>query len=138
MISLLLVHVSWVMVIVAAVVGFIIGSLWYSPLLFGNRWARLAGVTMDPHVKILPLMVGAFGVSLAHAYGIAWLLERMNALNRSDALVVVALVSILFVGANMVSGMLWERRSPELVLINWGSTLVCYVAMALLFVATAV
>ena len=37
--------VNYLAVVVAAVVSIIIGSLWYSPLLFGNVWMRLQRFT---------------------------------------------------------------------------------------------
>lgn len=42
--------INWLAVVAAAVVGFVIGGLWYSPLLFGNPWMREAGVT-EEHVN---------------------------------------------------------------------------------------
>lgn len=138
MFSFMLVHISWIMIVVAAVLGLLVGTLWYSPFLFGDRWARLVGIQMDKNIDMKRVMLGAFGVSLAHAYGIAWILERAHALDLFSAVMVTLLVAVLFVGSNMVSGILWERRSPELVLINFGSTVACYLAMALLFVYTAV
>lgn len=138
MISLLLVHISWGIVLAAAFVDFFLSMLWYSPLVWRDRWARLVGVQLDASTNLAPLVLGAFGVSLAHAYGLAWLLERMNALHLVDAVVVVLMVSVLFIGSHMVSGILWERRPGELALINLGATLLCSLAMALLFVYTAV
>ena len=138
MVSFMLFHIPWIMVIVAAVVGLMLGTLWYSPFLLGDRWARLVGAPVDQNVAMTRVMLGAFAVSLAHAYGIAWLLERTHALGLINALVITGMVSVLFVGSHMVSGILWEHRSLELALINFGSTLLCYAAMALLFVYTAI
>src|SRR5258706_6641256 len=41
-----MVHVNYLAVIVAAVAVFVLGWLWYSPLLFFKPWMRLRG--MDP------------------------------------------------------------------------------------------
>src|SRR2546428_14046582 len=41
-----MVHVNYVAVLVAAVAVFVLGWLWYSPLLFFKPWMRLRG--MDP------------------------------------------------------------------------------------------
>ena len=38
--------VSWLGVIVGAVASFLIGWLWYSPKLFGPKWAEGVGVEM--------------------------------------------------------------------------------------------
>lgn len=37
--------INWLAVIVSAVLYVGIGALWYSPLLFGNLWMRLMGIT---------------------------------------------------------------------------------------------
>src|SRR2546430_12977214 len=41
-----MVHVNYVAVLVAAVAVFVLGWLWYSPLLFFKPWMRLRG--LDP------------------------------------------------------------------------------------------
>ena len=38
------VDVSWVAVIVVAIISFVIGMLWYSPLLFGKQWMKLSDI----------------------------------------------------------------------------------------------
>ncbi len=40
-------EVNWLAVIAAAVAGFAVGGLWYSPLLMGPLWMKEAGVTRD-------------------------------------------------------------------------------------------
>lgn len=38
--------VSWAAVVVGAVVSFLVGWLWYSPKLFGTKWAEGVGVKL--------------------------------------------------------------------------------------------
>jgi hypothetical protein len=38
--------ISWLAVIAGAVVSFLLGWLWYSPMLFGPKWAEGSGVKM--------------------------------------------------------------------------------------------
>ena len=40
-------HINILAVIVAGIVTFGIGALWYSPLLFGKHWMQFNGVTPD-------------------------------------------------------------------------------------------
>ena len=42
----LLNNVSWLAVIVGAILSFLMGWLWYSPKLFGPKWAEGVGVEM--------------------------------------------------------------------------------------------
>jgi len=37
-------HINWLAVLVAPLVGFLLGGLWYGPL-FGKAWARACGIT---------------------------------------------------------------------------------------------
>ncbi|MBT8112581.1 MAG: DUF1761 domain-containing protein [Gammaproteobacteria bacterium] len=39
-------NVNWIAVIVSAVAAFILGWLWYSPKLFGTKWAEGVGVDL--------------------------------------------------------------------------------------------
>jgi hypothetical protein len=41
-------NLNWLAIIVAAVSAFALGGIWYSPILFVNRWAKEAGLTLDP------------------------------------------------------------------------------------------
>ena len=38
-------EVNWIAIVVAAVGSFVLGGLWYSPVLFGKAWQREAGLT---------------------------------------------------------------------------------------------
>lgn len=38
---------DWVAVIVAALAGFVIGGLWYSPMLLGRLWMEEAGISEE-------------------------------------------------------------------------------------------
>ncbi len=40
-------NLNWLAIIVAAVSAFILGGLWYSPLMFINRWLKETGITKD-------------------------------------------------------------------------------------------
>ncbi|HKV45157.1 MAG TPA: DUF1761 domain-containing protein [bacterium] len=60
-------NVNWLAVLVAAIVSFIVGGIWYSPGLFGKQFMALAGAKMgDMRGKTPPpsLLVGAFIVAL--------------------------------------------------------------------------
>ena len=40
-------NINWLAVIVAAVSAFALGGLWYSPLLFAERWMKETGITRE-------------------------------------------------------------------------------------------
>ena len=41
------IHINYIAVIVAAVIAFAIGGLWYSPLLFANLWVKAHGYSEE-------------------------------------------------------------------------------------------
>jgi hypothetical protein len=74
-------HVNYLAVLVSGVVIFVLGALWYSPLLFAKPWTRLMGKTEEemkaymasPKAKReMPLMYGmAFVTALVTAWVMA-------------------------------------------------------------------
>ncbi|HLW61460.1 MAG TPA: DUF1761 domain-containing protein [bacterium] len=60
-------NVNWLAVLVAAVVSFIVGGIWYSPAVFGKQFMTLAGLKKDDRKGSRPepgLLLGAFIVAL--------------------------------------------------------------------------
>lgn len=43
----LLASLNWLSIIIATVVYFVLGALWYSPVLFGKIWMRLRNLTEE-------------------------------------------------------------------------------------------
>ncbi|WP_380053323.1 DUF1761 domain-containing protein [Falsihalocynthiibacter sp. SS001] len=64
----ILTGVSWLAVIVGAVVSFLVGWLWYSPKLFGTKWAEGVGVNLGdanemPKAAMISQFLGLFLMS---------------------------------------------------------------------------
>ncbi|HNI11929.1 MAG TPA: DUF1761 family protein, partial [bacterium] len=38
---------NWLAIIVASISAFVLGGIWYSPLMFGNAWMKVAGMTEE-------------------------------------------------------------------------------------------
>ena len=113
-------EVNLLAVIAAAVASFLLGGLWYSPVLFAKAWQREAGVS-DAQLK---------SANMAQIFGLAFVLS-----------LVAAFVFALFLGprpplalglgAGSSAGLCWvassfginylfERKSLKLFLINGG------------------
>src|SRR5260370_17071610 len=75
-----MVHVSILPVVVAAVVVFVLGWLWYSPLLFFKPWMRLRG--MDPVAAMAGAKMpgGKLVVEFARCFILAFVIARFVAL----------------------------------------------------------
>ena len=65
------VHINFLAVIVAAVVAFLIGGLWYSPLLFAKLWVKAHGYTDEQVAAMQKGAAKAYGVTLVCQFLIA-------------------------------------------------------------------
>jgi len=67
---------NWWAIIVAAVSAFVLGGVWYSPLMFGNAWMKVAGMTEESVKQGNPAKIygGAFVLTLIAAVNLAMFL----------------------------------------------------------------
>jgi hypothetical protein len=97
-------NVNWIAVIVGAVVAFLLGWLWYSPKLFGTKWAEGAGVKIDS-AQSMPM--AAMLVQAIATFLLAWVVGVTAA---ADQLLFVILI-ILTIGFLFVAGGLFSQKS---------------------------
>lgn len=92
----LTVGVNWVAVVVGAVAAFVVGALWYSPSLFGNKWRQGLG----NGAYTWPMGLALLGQAIA-CFLFAWVL----ALIYPQSLGLAILVSLLLAGATKANGL---------------------------------
>jgi len=113
-------EVNWLAVAVAALASFLLGGLWYSPVLFGKAWQRETGLT-DERLK-QSNMAQIFGLSFILALLAAW--NFANFLGPRPSVVfgtaVGASAGLLWVAGSFGINYLFERKSLKLFLINGG------------------
>ncbi len=90
-------NVNWIAVVVGAAVAFFLGGLWYSPKVFGKKWAEGVGLSSDDtkHPAAVTLIIQMIGTFL-----LAWVVgvtETRNAL-LSIILIVVTIVVLMIAG----------------------------------------
>ena len=66
-------NLNWLAIIVAAVSAFVLGSLWYSPLMFAKRWMKETGITEEStkNTNMIKLFILAFILSLIASFFLA-------------------------------------------------------------------
>lgn len=113
-------EVNLVAVLLAAFSAFLLGGLWYSPLLFANRWAALSGQGNERlQSGSMPMIFGgAFLLSLIAAYVFAMFLGPDPALGFAVAAGFSA--GLFWVAGGLGIIYLFERRPLGLWLINGG------------------
>lgn len=66
-------NLNWLAIIVAAVSAFVLGGLWYSPLMFVKRWMKETGITEESTKKanMFKIFGLAFVLSLIASFFLA-------------------------------------------------------------------
>lgn len=135
-----MVPINLVAVLVAAIVAFVLGSIWYGPL-FGKPWMRLMGIqkpdVMTPEMKskMISSYVIMFVTTLVMAYVLAGAIIFASAyLNISglDMGIIAGVMNWLgFVMPVSLSVVLWEQKPWKLWFIQSGYYLVSLVLMGI-------
>ncbi len=97
--------VSWLGVIAGVVVSFLVGWLWYSPKLFGPKWADGVGVEMG-NASSMP--VGAMVSQVVGLFLMSWFVGVTVV---SNALLTVVLATIAFTVLAYSGGMFAKKSS---------------------------
>ena len=117
-------------ILVATLCAFILGGLWYSPLLFGAAWQRASGLS-DVALKLQnrPRIFGfAFLLTLVMAFNLAAFLNQPTTTLAWGA-TAGFLAGFGWVGLGFGVVGLFESRSLSYVLINGGYMMVAFVVM---------
>lgn len=115
-------------VLIAALVTFAIGGLWYSPLMFARLWQRHNGLSDDALGKNVPRVFGgALVVALLQSVTLACLLGEAPTPSLG------ALIGFAVGGGAVASGLtttfLFERRPGVLTAIDAGYHVVSFTTM---------
>lgn len=125
--------INWLAVIVAALSSFVLGGLWYSPLLFAKAWQRANGFT-DEQVK---------SGNMAKIFGFSFLFSFIMSLNLAMFLSDPATDIAWGATAGFLAGFGWsfmsiatmalfERRSWAYIFINGGYSVFALVLMGVI------
>ena len=113
--------VNVVAALVAALSTFLIGGLWYSPLLFARPWMEATGLT-EAQLKqggTARIFGGSFVLALVASFNLAFFLADGKP-NLIWGMTAGTLAGVGWVATAMGTTYLFERRSLKLFLINAG------------------
>ena len=135
------VDVNIVTVIIAAIVSFIVGWLWHSPLLFGRQWMKLSGKNpkemdkkMDMSKMQMPMLM-QFIAAIVMAYVLSHILNAYQTAGWSEALQGAFWLWLGFIATTSLNPVLWEGKSWNLWLFNNAYQLVSLIIMAFVLVS---
>lgn len=97
--------VSWIGVIVGAVATFLVGWLWYSPKLFGVKWAEGAGVDLG-NASEMPV-----GAMITNFIGLLLMSWFVGVTATNNALLTVILATLAFTVLAYSGGMFTKKSA---------------------------
>ena len=115
-------NVNWLAVIVGAIVSFLLGWLWYSPKLFGEKWAEEAKVEFveDGKMPISPLIT-----QLIATFCLSWVVGVTAAAGTLSTMILIAVTVVLL----MVAGGMFSQKSRYTIATEAGFVVVMVVIM---------
>jgi hypothetical protein len=127
-------HINYLAVLVAGVVLFMLGGLWYSPVLFAKRWVALQGKTMEEMSAgggSMPVMyIQAFLCALITAWVLDIVIGFLPLLDLVRALKLAVICWLGFAAVTSYATALFSGKPKALWLIDTSYNLVSFVIAA--------
>jgi hypothetical protein len=127
-------HINYLAVLVAGVVIFMLGGLWYSRLLFAKRWVSLQGKTMEEMSAAggsMPVMyIQAFLCALITAWVMDIVIGFLPLLDVVRALKLAVICWLGFAAVTSYATVLFSGKPRSLWLIDTSYNLVSFVIAA--------
>ena len=128
--------VNYLAVVVATVVALVIGFIWYSPRVFGNRWMAYLGTTQAQLGNPGPtgMLVGVVA-SLLNAWVLALLALNLGGKSVTDGVLLGVLAWLGFMATITAAQISFEKKSWGLWVLNNAHNLLVQVIMAAIVTA---
>jgi hypothetical protein len=130
-------HINYLAVIAATLSSMVVGSIWYTPKVFGNYWMKKAGVTPSGRASdaTWPIVI-----TVLVSFITAWVLAGASYLSQffyhgSFLLNALGTGGVLWAGftaARFVTHDAFDRRPSGLTILNIAHELVTILVMALI------
>ena len=129
------IDVNFWAVAIATISTMIVGSIWYTPAVFGNYWMRVAKVDMEDRSAVGPILT-----TLLVSFISAWVLAiatQVTWMALGGGYLVVALMTAIigwagFTAARFITHDAFEGRPAGLTVLNIAHELVTFVVMGLI------
>jgi len=123
-----MVPVNWLAVLVAAIVVFVLGWLWYSPFLFYKPWMRARGLDPAAAMAGAKMPAGKLVIELVRCIVLAFVVAHLiGALGISSWMIGAHLGLLLWVAFPVVlltGSVIWENVPVKVAAIHAGDWLV--------------
>ena len=133
------VEVNYLAVVLAGLSTMVVGSIWYAPKVFGDKWAKLAHVDLNKKpsgAEMAYLYGGTLLASLVTAYVLAHVAFLSNKFFGNsflqDTVTTAFWLWLAFTAARVFTHDAFEGRSRQLTLMTFGNEFVTVMVMALI------
>lgn len=131
------VDINYISVFIAAVAYIIIGSLWYSSVLFGKAWIKLVGfsekeVQSAKQQGMGKTMVGFFVSALITAYVLSLFIAISGTTKLDEAIKIGFWTWLGFIAAIRFSDVIFAKKPLNLYYIDAGYNLVGIIVMSII------
>jgi len=126
-------HLNWLAVLAAGISTFVIGGLWYSPVVFGRIWMSANNFTQEDLNR--GNLVKIFGLSFVFALVMSANLAAFLADSKTTAAwgaTAGFLAGFGWVALGLATVALFERRSWKYALVNGGYMTISFTVMGLI------
>lgn len=128
-------EMNYLAIIVAAVVAFIAGAVWYSPLLFGNTYLRLRGLGAEAMAE-MTMPIGTIVVELVRtlvvSFVFAYLITQVGVGGWLEAILVGVGMWLGFPAMILLGSIIHENVPGKLAVIHAGDWLVKLLLLAVI------
>ncbi len=128
------ISLNWIAIGLATLSTMVVGTVWYLPNVFGNRWQALTGVDPNKPKSKLAAYGGSFAASAVTAVVLALALEFVgSAIDQPFLIVALVTGAVLWAGftaARILVHELFESRDLRIWLITAAYELVTILVMA--------
>ena len=130
-------EINYWAVLIALASSIVVGSIWYTPKVFGARWSKLANVDMDRPAASATM---AIVVTLIVSFVTAWVLAGATSISWHfygggyllNALGTAVILWAGFTAARFITHDAFEGRPTSLTVLNIAHELVTVVIMAII------
>ena len=123
--------VNYWAVLLATIVNFVFGFLWYSPKLFGEIWANAIGITLPDGAPPIGSILGSFISTFLAMWGIAYVLKVLDKKGSKNGAIVSSFMSIFIILPNLI-GQWFFAGKLNLFLTNFGIVFIGYIVCGMI------
>ena len=113
----------YLVILISAIISMVLGSLWYSPILFGKQWIKLMGISKKDMGKnknkgMVKSYTVLFISSLVTIYVLSMFTSLLGASTFLQGMLIGFWIWLGFFATTMLGSVLWEKKPFSLYAIN--------------------